>query len=124
VREGWHVDGRAGFVYTVDWDGKPIVRARMHWVIAEAVAAAAALREATGDRSYDDWYRTWWAYADTHFLDRTRGSWHHELDADNRPSATVWSGKPDAYHAVQATLLPRLPAAPSVAEALRRGLLG
>ncbi|MFI6583047.1 AGE family epimerase/isomerase [Embleya sp. NPDC050493] len=123
VREGWHVDGRAGFVYTVDWDGKPVVRTRMHWVVAEAVAAAAALRDATGDRCYDDWYRTWWSHAETYFLDRARGSWHHELDPGNRPSATVWSGKPDAYHAVQATLLPRLPAAPSAAEALRRGLL-
>jgi mannose/cellobiose epimerase-like protein (N-acyl-D-glucosamine 2-epimerase family) len=111
-------------VYTVDWDGKPVVRARMHWVLAEAVAAAAALREATGERNYDDWGRTWWTHAETFFLDRTRGSWHHELDADNRPSATVWRGKPDAYHAVQATLLPRLPVAPSAAEALRRGHLG
>ncbi|MDI2129543.1 AGE family epimerase/isomerase [Yinghuangia seranimata] len=123
VRDGWHADGRDGFVYTVDWDGKPVVRARMHWVVAEAVLAAAALREATGERHYDDWYRTWWAHADAFFVDRDRGSWHHELDADNRPSGTVWAGRPDAYHAVQATLLPRLPASPSAAEALRRGLL-
>ncbi|MFE5329817.1 AGE family epimerase/isomerase [Embleya sp. NPDC056575] len=123
VREGWHADGRAGFVYTVDWDGKPVVRTRMHWVLAEAVMAAAALHEATGDPDYDRWYRTWWAHAETFFVDPAHGSWHHELDADNRPSATVWSGKPDAYHAVQATLLPRLPAAPAPAEALRRGHL-
>ncbi|MFF7249283.1 AGE family epimerase/isomerase [Embleya sp. NPDC008237] len=124
VREGWHVDGRAGFVYTVDWHGKPVVRTRMHWVLAEAVMAASALYGATGDPDYEHWYRTWWTYADVFLLDRARGSWHHELDPDNRPSATVWSGKPDAYHAVQATLLPRLPAAPSPAEALRRGRSG
>ncbi|WP_439681137.1 AGE family epimerase/isomerase [Embleya sp. MST-111070] len=120
VREGWHADGRPGFLYTVDWDGKPIVRARMHWVLAEALMAAAALHRATGDPDYDHWHRRWWTHADTHFLDRARGSWHHELDPENRPSATVWAGKPDAYHAAQATLLPRLPAAPSPAEALRR----
>jgi hypothetical protein len=31
---------------------------------------------------------------------------------------TVWPGKPDLYHAVQATLIPRLPLAPSMATAL------
>ena len=43
--------------------------------------------------------------------------------ATNRPSSTVWSGKPDTYHALQATLVPRLPAAPSFATALAGGRL-
>ena len=30
-----------------------------------------------------------------------------------------WSGKPDVYHALQATLLPRLPLSPMFAAALR-----
>ncbi|WP_424641316.1 AGE family epimerase/isomerase [Embleya sp. AB8] len=120
VREGWHADGRPGFVYTVDWAGQPLVRTRMHWVLAEAIAAAAALGRATGSADYDDWYRVWWEHADAVFLDREHGGWRHELDADARPSAGVWPGKPDAYHAVQATLLPRLRASPTIAEALRR----
>ncbi|MET7302680.1 AGE family epimerase/isomerase [Embleya sp. NPDC005575] len=120
VREGGHADGRPGFVYTLDWTGRPVVRTRMHWVLAEAIAAAAALRRATGVADYDDWYRAWWEHADAVFLDRKHGSWHHELDPDARPSATVWQGKPDVYHAVQATLLPRLGSAPTLAEALRR----
>ena len=37
--------------------------------------------------------------------------------------ARTWCGKPDVYHALQATLLPRLPIAPSIAGALRDGLL-
>ncbi|MYW05554.1 AGE family epimerase/isomerase [Streptomyces sp. SID3343] len=119
VREGWHADGAEGFVYTVDWAGHPVVRSRMHWVLAEAIAAAAALRRATGEPHYDDRYRMWWEHAEAVFLDREHGSWHHELDAHNRPADTVWTGKPDAYHAVQATLLPRLPSAPTIAEALR-----
>ncbi|WP_344931743.1 AGE family epimerase/isomerase [Saccharopolyspora gregorii] len=41
-------------------------------------------------------------------MDRELGSWRHELDEHNRPAATVWEGKPDLYHAYQATLLPRL----------------
>ncbi len=67
VREGWAVDGADGFVYTVDWSGKPVVRERMHWVAAEATAAAAALHAATGDPSYERWYQTWWEHIDACF---------------------------------------------------------
>jgi len=118
VEDGWDVDGAPGFVYTTDWDGVPVVRSRLHWVLAEAIAAAAALYVATGDDAYARWYRTWWDHAEAAVLDREAGSWHHELDTRNRPAASVWSGKPDLYHAVQATLLPRLPSTPSLASAL------
>jgi sulfoquinovose isomerase len=124
VREGWAVDGVAGFVYTVDWEGRPVVRERMHWVVAEATATAAALYAATGDPSYARWYETWWDYVATYVLDSEHGSWRHELSPDNRPSSATWSGKPDIYHAFQATLLPRLPLSPTLATALRDGLLG
>ncbi len=123
VREGWSVDGADGFVYTVDWSGKPVVRERMHWVVAEATATAAALHAATGEASYADWYQTWWDHIAEVFIDRRLGSWRHELDASNRPSGVVWNGKPDTYHAFQATLVPRLPLAPTLATALRDGLL-
>ena len=43
VADGWDADGAEGFVYTTDWDGSPVVRDRMHWVVAEAICAAAAL---------------------------------------------------------------------------------
>ncbi|MDP9392957.1 MAG: AGE family epimerase/isomerase [Actinomycetota bacterium] len=115
VAEGWNVDGEPGFVYTVDWDGKPVVRTRMHWVLTEAIGAAAALARRTGEDRYATWYATWWDHARTYFLDPDRGSWHHELDPANRPSATVWQGKPDVYHAYQATLIPQLPLAPTLA---------
>lgn len=123
VADGWAADGADGFVYTTDWSGAPVVRTRMHWVLAEAIGAAAALFERTGRGRYADWYATWWDYAARHVLDRERGSWHHELDPGNAPSATVWPGKPDVYHALQATLLPRLPLAPTLARALREGAL-
>jgi sulfoquinovose isomerase len=123
VREGWAVDGADGFVYTVDWEGRPVVRERMHWVAAEATATAAALWTATGDPSYDRWYRTWWDHIATVFVDHRLGSWHHELDPANRPGGVTWRGKPDTYHAFQATLIPRLPLAPTLATALRDGRL-
>jgi mannose/cellobiose epimerase-like protein (N-acyl-D-glucosamine 2-epimerase family) len=118
VREGWAVDGADGFVYTVGWDGLPVVRERMHWVVAEGVGAAAALHAATGESSYADSYADWWAHLDTHFIDRERGSWRHELSPALEPSSKTWQGKPDTYHAFQATLIPRLPLAPTLARAL------
>lgn len=118
VADGWHADGAPGFVYTTDWQGVPVVRERMHWVAAEAIAAAAALHRRTGEESFARSYGEWWDYVVTHLRDAQLGSWHHELDPANRPQATVWPGKPDLYHAVQATLLPRLPLAPSLATAV------
>ena len=121
VSDGWDADGSPGFVYTTDWDGTSVVRERMHWVLAEAVNAAEALRQVTGEQRYADDASAWWAYADTHLVDHELGSWHHELDTDNRPAATVWPGKPDVYHAYQASLLPTLPLVPSFAAALAQG---
>ena len=119
--DGWAVDGADGFVYTTDWDGRPVVRDRMHWVTAEGFAAASALHARTGERRYAEQAKTWWAYAERHLIDRVRGSWHHQLDEQNEVIETVWPGKPDLYHAVQATLLPRLPLAPGLAGALAAG---
>lgn len=124
IREGWAVDGADGFVYTVDWSGAPVVRERMHWVAAEATATAAALYAATGESSYADWYATWWQHVADCFVDGEHGSWRHELSPANRPSSVTWKGKPDTYHAFQATLIPRLPLSPTLAAALRDGLLG
>ena len=123
VREGWHVDGEAGFVYTVDWDGKPVVRERMHWVVAEAIGAAAALWRVTKVPEYAADYERWWDFAGEHLLDLTDGSWWHELGPDLAVSGTVWPGKADVYHALQATLLPRLPVTPALAPSLAAGNL-
>jgi sulfoquinovose isomerase len=122
VRDGWSADGTAGFVYTTDWAGAPVVHTRMHWVVAEAIGAAAALHRVTGDPRYARDYTCWWDYAAEFLIDRERGSWHHELDAANVPSREVWPGKPDLYHAFQATLLPLLPLAPGLAVAIRDDL--
>ncbi|WP_026421699.1 AGE family epimerase/isomerase [Actinokineospora inagensis] len=118
VRRGWGVDGRLGFVYTIDWDDLPVVRERMHWVIAEAVLAAAALRARTGEEPYADWYAAFWAYAREHHIDPA-GGWRHELSPDGVPTDGVWVGKPDTYHAYQATLFPVLPLSPAAALAVR-----
>ncbi len=118
VVDCWAVDGADGFIYTTDWDGNAVVQDRFHWVVAEAIAAAAALHARTSDDRYSELATTWWAYAERYLFDRTYGSWHHQLNASNQVIDTVWPGKPDLYHAVQATVIPRLPLAPSVATAL------
>ncbi len=123
VEDGWARDGAPGFVYTTDWDGSPVVRDRMHWVAAEAIGAADALHRRTGEARFADLYAAWWDYAATYLMDVDRGSWRHQLDEFNSPADGVWPGKPDLYHAVQATLLPRVPLGPSLARAARDGLV-
>jgi sulfoquinovose isomerase len=118
VRDGWAPDRTEGFVYTTDFDGTPVNRTRMHWVLTEAIAASAALFQATGHGRYADDYERYWQFAERHFIDRVGGSWRAELDENLRPSARTWQGKPDVYHALQATLIARLPPAPMFAAAL------
>ncbi|MFC0267450.1 D-mannose isomerase [Kushneria aurantia] len=120
---GWCVDGEPGLLYTHDWDNNPLVHERLHWPVAEAASAAAALHARTGDSTHERWYRCFWDYIERFMIDRERGSWWQELDHHNRPSNQLWSGKPDLYHAFQATLLPRLPLAPTMARAIAEGAL-
>jgi len=119
--DGWAAPG--GFVYTTDLAGAPVVSRRLHWVVTEAIGAAATLHEATGAADYEAWYRRAWDFADVHLRDRAHGSWRHELDAGLAPIEGTWSGKPDVYHAFQAALIPRLPLSASIAGALRAGSL-
>ena len=106
VADGWNADGAPGIVYTTGWDGKPIVHDRMHWVLAEGINTAAVLAHLTGKQKYADDYAMFMEYLDKKVLDHDRGSWFHQMDQNNVPTGTVWPGKPDLYHALQATLIP------------------
>jgi len=117
VRRGWAVDGAHGLVYTIGWDDRPVIRSRLHWVVAEGIGAAATLAVRTGEERFDRWYGAFWEFTRRYLIDEERGSWRHELDPENRPAASIWRGKPDVYHAYQATLLPLLPLAPTLAAA-------
>ena len=75
-----------------------------------------------GMSEHKERYAGFMRYLDACVLDRETGSWFHQLDRNNRPLDTVWPGKPDLYHALQAMLIPYCPdPALSVAAALRRG---
>jgi mannose/cellobiose epimerase-like protein (N-acyl-D-glucosamine 2-epimerase family) len=123
MRIGWEADGHPGLIYTLDWQGRPVVTERMHWVAIEAAVAADALRRRTGDDRFAAWERRLWQAVEP-FVDREHGSWHHELAPSGAVSTTVWSGKPDAYHAVQGMLLPDLPLTPSLAASVVRWQAG
>lgn len=115
--EAWQPNG--GFVYTVDWDGTPLVTERFFWEPAEAIGAARLLFSLSGEQRYDDDYRRVWEYCDEHVIDHVDGSWIPELDDENRPVVMTWPGKPDLYHAFQATLYAETPTHVGLALAAR-----
>ncbi|MGI3785810.1 MAG: AGE family epimerase/isomerase, partial [Janthinobacterium lividum] len=123
VTDGWVGGAHPGFVYTTDWDGTPVVPDRVFWVPAEAIGAAATLAQVTGDARYRQRHLAWWDLVADVFVDADRGSWHHQLDTENRPTGTIWAGKPDLYHAYQAVLLSQLPVATSLAGAVSAQLV-
>jgi len=136
VTDGWDVDGKPGFVYTTDFEGAPMVRERMHWVLCEAIGAAIVQGKAlvvedaaVGSSAHAEDIEAlgrdvavWDDYA-WHLLREAPGRWFHELTPENTPGMRTWPGKPDAYHIAQMLLLPRLPATPTFAVAIRNGLL-
>jgi mannose/cellobiose epimerase-like protein (N-acyl-D-glucosamine 2-epimerase family) len=120
VADGWNVDGAPGIVYTTDWNGKPVVHDRMHWTLAEAINTSAVLFHVTGKEKYSADYAQFMQYLDEKVLDHVNGSWFHQLDQNNKLLNTVWPGKSDLYHAVQATLIPYTEPSVSVAVAVKR----
>ncbi len=116
---GWAADGRDGFPYTLDWDDRPVVAARMHWVLCEAVAAATVLAAVTGEQRFRDLADQWRDHGERTFLDPATGSWHHELTPTGKVGTATWTGQPDAYHLAQMLLFYRRPVRGSVAAALR-----
>ena len=128
--DGWRVDGEPGFVYTTGFDGAPVVHERMHWVACEGVSAAAAIRRALLDdgrgeievEHYEHCYRSWIDYAEQYLI-KEPGVWWHEVDEHNEVSRRTWAGHPDIYHALQMTLMSRVPVAPALGQALADGRL-
>lgn len=108
VGRGWAADGQPGFPYTLDWDDQPVVKARFHWVLAEAISAAHVL-----GRQRDA--EVWQLLGEARFFDAATGNWRHELTPTGEVAADTWEGQPDAYHVYQARLLARTPLRGSVA---------
>lgn len=119
IGDAWNCDGAPGLVYTTDWNGTPVVHDRMHWTLAEAINTSAVLYRVTGKEKYASDYAEFMEYLDTTVHDKINGSWFHQMDRENRVIGTVWPGKSDLYHALQATLIPYGPVEVSVAPAVK-----
>ena len=90
----------------------------MHWTLAEAINTSAVLYRVTGEQEYADDFECFLVYLDDKVRDRVYGSWIHQMDDHNRMIGTVWPGKSDIYHALQATLIPYCKPELSVAAAV------
>ena len=121
IKDAWNADGEPGICYTTDWNGKPIVHDRMHWTLAEAINTSSVLFNITKNNEYAEDYEKFLSYLDSRVLDHVNGSWFHQLDQHNNLLTTVWLGKSDLYHAVQATLIPFYRADISIASAVKTG---
>jgi sulfoquinovose isomerase len=109
-------DPRGGFVYTLDWEGAPRLRNRLWWPAAEGIAAAAFLNKLRPSAEHEVWYRKIWDFVAVDLIDRTSGGWHTQPQNDG--TDPLFTGKPDLYHALQACLIPLLPATGSVTRGL------
>lgn len=121
IKDAWNADGAPGIVYTTDWEGRPIVHDRMHWTLAEAINTSAVLYRVTEKERYASDYAEFMAYLDEKVLDHVNGSWFHQMNQKNEVIGTVWPGKSDLYHAVQATLIPYYAVDLSIALAVKNG---
>lgn len=105
IEDAWNADGEPGIVYTTDWEGRPVVHDRMHWTLAEAINTSAVLYRVTGREKYANDFSMFLEYLESKVHDKVNGSWFHQLDSGNKLLNTVWPGKSDIYHALQATLI-------------------
>lgn len=120
ISDAWNADGAPGIAYTTDWEGNPIVHDRMHWTLAEAINTAAVLANVTKKDKYASDYAEFMQYLDEKVLDHVNGSWFHQMDQNNNVIGTVWPGKGDLYHALQATLIPYYTPEVSIALAVKQ----
>ncbi|MCG7630042.1 AGE family epimerase/isomerase [Epibacterium sp. MM17-32] len=111
LEDAWDAE-RGGFVYTLDFDGKPAIRDRYWWPVTEAIGVVAALLKVEPQAQDGRWYSRLWNCAERLFIDSTRGGWVPEVDDAGVAVSRQFQGKPDIYHSVQAALFPL---APSVA---------
>lgn len=116
--DAWGTQGGDGLLFTVDFSGRPLSDSRLHWVTCEGIGAARALFEVTGQDRFAIAERQLWKFAAEHFFDADLGSWHHELDGQNRPAQTIRVGKADIYHAYQAAVLATVPLRITIIDAL------
>jgi mannose/cellobiose epimerase-like protein (N-acyl-D-glucosamine 2-epimerase family) len=111
---GWDRE-KGGFYYTLDWNDVPAKTSKLWWPMCEAIGAAHFLNEnLPAEDFHEDSYRRIWSTITNRFIDHKNGGWHEELTESLLPAHTLFPGKSDIYHALQACLIPLFPAAASL----------
>ncbi len=114
---GWD-DDKGGFFYTLDWEDKPAKRNKLWWPACEGAAAAHFLNEHLPSDYHEEHYRRIWNVIERAFIDHKNGGWHEELTENLVPSHSLFPGKGDIYHALQACLIPLFPATGSLTKVI------
>ena len=104
LQDAWLPEG--GFAYTLNFDGTVADKSRFWWPVTEAIGAVAALIAMDRLPTDEDWYRRLWSFASEVFIDHTYGGWFPAIDSNGAPASSIFSGKPDIYHALQSCLFP------------------
>ena len=87
VGPGWD-ERRGGLYYTLDREDDPLIEEKYGWPVAEAVGAAAALYERTGESRYLEWYDRLWSYA-TETPVAPGGNWYAKCTPGGEPLPTA-----------------------------------
>ncbi|GGG78102.1 mannose-6-phosphate isomerase [Salipiger pallidus] len=103
LKDAWQPGG--GMAYTLDFDGTVLRPDRLWWPVTEGIGAVASLLKLGGTASDREWYVRLWDSAEALFIDDTHGGWFPEAQG-TEAKASLFEGKPDIYHALQAELLP------------------
>ncbi|CCM76927.1 AGE family epimerase/isomerase [Rhizobium mesoamericanum] len=114
---GWD-DDKGGFFYTLDWQDRPSKRNKLWWPACEGAGAAHFLNEHLPSDYHEEHYRRIWNVIERSFIDHENGGWHEELTEDLVPAHTIFPGKGDIYHALQACLIPLFPATGSLTKVI------
>ncbi|MDP9813466.1 mannose/cellobiose epimerase-like protein (N-acyl-D-glucosamine 2-epimerase family) [Rhizobium tibeticum] len=114
---GWDAD-KGGFFYTLDWQDAPAKREKLWWPACEGAGAAHFLNEHLPSDFHEESYRKIWNVIERCFIDHRNGGWHEELTEDLAPAHTIFPGKGDIYHALQACLIPLFPATGSLTKVI------
>ncbi|MCM2294161.1 AGE family epimerase/isomerase [Allorhizobium sp. BGMRC 0089] len=99
-----------GFFYTLDWNNVPDKTSKLWWPLCEGAAAGHFLNYHQGTALNEEQYRKIWNFIANTTIDRDHGGWHEEMTEDLTPSNSLFPGKGDIYHALQACLIPLYPA--------------
>lgn len=118
LQDAWRIDG--GFSYTLKFDGSTAIPSRFWWPVTEAIGAMAALIKLDRRDADEIWYRRLWTFASAHYVDHARGGWFPEIDETGQPTGTIFAGKPDIYHSIQACLFPLVDGLSRHSDELRR----